>query len=289
MDSHRLPRVSAHFATRFDIRRIYVALAFLPVFYVVVRYLPATIFFALVLSAGLLAGYEFYRLYFKAPGLPLPMLVGMVAIASLLVGYQWAGASYEHAIVLFVLLAALVVPLVRNGALTQSLTDSAVTVFGTLYIGVTLGHLLLTRASLDGAGLSLFVVLVTWCSDIGAYYVGTLFGSHRLAPSISPNKTVEGLLGGWVLATGAAFGGRLLGAQIFTIVDCLILGALLTCTGVLGDLTESALKRSAGVKDSGSLLPGHGGMLDRLDSLLFTAPTFYYYVILKELVFGWFD
>jgi phosphatidate cytidylyltransferase len=172
----------------------------------------------------------------------------------------------------------------RNGPLSQALTDSAVTVFGTLYIGVTLGHLLLTRALLDGAALSLFVVLVTWCSDIGAYYVGTLFGSHRLAPSISPNKTVEGLVGGWVLATVAAFGARVLGAHVFSNADCLILGTLLTGAGVVGDLAESALKRSAGVKDSGALLPGHGGMLDRLDSLLFTVPTFYYYVAwIKEV------
>jgi phosphatidate cytidylyltransferase len=278
MDGQRLPTASAQSSSRFDVRRIYVALVSLPVLYVVVQYLSATIFFTLVLSAGLLAAHEFYRLHFKGPGLPLPMLVGLAATGCLLATFHWSGGAYEHPVIVAALLVMLVVPLVKNDSVAQSLTDSAVTVFGMLYIGVTLGHVLLTRALPDGAALSLFLVVVTWCSDIGAYYVGTLLGSHRLAPRISPNKTVEGLLGGWVLATVAAFGARSLGAQIFSTVDCVILGTLLTGAGMVGDLAESAFKRSAGVKDSGALLPGHGGILDRLDSLLFTAPTFYYYV-----------
>lgn len=118
--------------------------------------------------------------------------------------------------------------------------------------------------------------------DVGLGYrrllCGDLVGKHPLLPSISPKKTVEGVLGGLVLAVGVAF----LAQQWFTselsLADAVILGVLLTIAGLLGDLFESMIKRRTGVKDSGGILPGHGGMLDRLDSLLFTAPTFYYYV-----------
>lgn len=134
-----------------------------------------------------------------------------------------------------------------------------------------------TRTLPGGEWLVLFLAVVTWASDTGAYYAGTLW-KHPLLPSISPKKTVEGVLGGLVLAVGVAF----LAQQWFTselsLADAVILGLLLTTVGLLGDLFESMIKRRTGVKDSGGILPGHGGMLDRLDSLLFTAPTFYYYV-----------
>jgi phosphatidate cytidylyltransferase len=136
----------------------------------------------------------------------------------------------------------------------------------------------LTRALPNGELLIFFLLLVTWAGDTGAYYAGMSLGRRKLAPVISPNKTVEGLIGGLMLAVLAAVGARLWFLPSFSLADCLATGLLLTGAGVLGDLAESALKRSAGVKDSGSLIPAHGGMLDRLDSLLFTAPAFYYYV-----------
>jgi phosphatidate cytidylyltransferase len=143
-----------------------------------------------------------------------------------------------------------------------------------------LGHLLLTRALARGEFLIFFVVLVTWAADTGAYYVGTVLGKHRLAPVISPNKTVEGLIGGVVLAVVAALVAQAWFLPDFSITDCLATGIILSVAGLFGDLAESAMKRSAGVKDSGWLLPAHGGMLDRLDSMLFTAPAFYYYMVL---------
>ncbi|HJU05758.1 MAG TPA: phosphatidate cytidylyltransferase, partial [Nitrospiraceae bacterium] len=155
-------------------------------------------------------------------------------------------------------------------------------IFGILYVAFLLGHLLLTRALPEGAFLIFFVVLVTWAGDTGAYYAGVTMGRRKLAPTISPNKTVEGLLGGISLALGAAFVSRYWFAPWLTAFDCVATGLLLTITGVLGDLSESAFKRSAGVKDSGSMIPAHGGMLDRVDSLLFTAPAFYYYMTLVK-------
>ena len=164
--------------------------------------------------------------------------------------------------------------------LAHSLHDAAVIVFGVLYTGLPLGHLLLTRMLPDGSLLIFFVTLVTWAGDTGAYYVGTLIGRYRLAPRVSPRKTVEGLFGALTGATVAAVIGQLWFLQSFTVIEALVCGLLLGAAGILGDLCESALKRSVGVKDSGTLLPAHGGVLDRIDSLLFTGPLFYYYVLL---------
>jgi phosphatidate cytidylyltransferase len=105
-----------------------------------------------------------------------------------------------------------------------------------------------------------------------------LYGQRALAPRISPKKTVEGLAGGLVGATLVAYAARWTFVPEFSNIDTLVLALFLTLAGLWGDLVESAIKRGVGVKDSGDLLPGHGGMLDRLDSLLFTAPVFYYYV-----------
>lgn len=156
------------------------------------------------------------------------------------------------------------------------------TLFGVLYLGLTLGTLSMTRLLPQGEWLIFFLLLVTWASDTGAYYVGTLYGRHRLAPTISPKKTVEGLVGGLISAVIVAYVARWWFFPDFSSLDCLILATLLTLTGLWGDLTESAMKRSVGIKDSGGILPGHGGMLDRLDSLLFTAPIFYYYVTMAS-------
>lgn len=152
------------------------------------------------------------------------------------------------------------------------------TLFGVLYLGLTLGPLSMTRMLPQGEWLIFFLLLVTWASDTGAYYVGTLYGRHRLAPTISPKKSYEGLVGGVIGAIIASYIIRWWFLPELSGLDCLVLGILLTITGLWGDLTESAMKRSVGIKDSGGILPGHGGMLDRLDSLLFTAPAFYYYV-----------
>ena len=125
-----------------------------------------------------------------------------------------------------------------------------------------------------------FLILVTWGGDTGAFVVGKTLGRRKLAPLISPNKTVEGLFGGLLFGTALALLARAWFLPTFTIGDCLALGVVLAGLGAVGDLVESSFKRSAGVKDSGTLIPGHGGILDRVDSLLFAAPTFYYYVTL---------
>jgi len=168
--------------------------------------------------------------------------------------------------------------LLARGSFERRLKDTALIAFGVLYIGFTLSTVASTRLLAGGERLVLFLALVTWAADTGAYYAGTLWGKHPLAPSISPKKTIEGVGGGVGLALLAALVAQIFFVPELSLTDMVILGLLLTAAGLIGDLCESAIKRRSGVKDSGNILPGHGGMLDRLDSLLFTAPAFYYYV-----------
>ncbi len=276
------PSEAAAIKKRVDGRRLYAALIFIPLFYVLVRYFPPIFFFGLVVGAALLAQFEFYRLHFRDDRVPVLAALGLGTGAVLLASLQWPGFLSERVVFLVALIAALTSRLVATSELKRSLVDSSVMVFGVLYVSLTLGHLLLTRTLPGGEYLIFFLVLVTWAGDTGAYYAGVTLGRHKLAPVVSPNKTIEGLLGGLVLAVVVAFIAQRWFLPTFTILDCVATGLLLTGVGVLGDLSESAMKRSAGVKDSGAVIPAHGGMLDRLDNLLFTAPTFYYYMTLVK-------
>lgn len=267
-------------ASRFDPRRIYTILVLAPLLYAVIRYTPPLAFSGVVVLAGGLALFEFYRLCFGNRSHSWLIGIGLTGFAALILG------THRPDIIVPTLLATLVciisVPLLSRSPLEQSLRDGAMTMFGVLYLGLTLGTLSMTRLLPLGEWLIFFLLLVTWASDTGAYLVGTLYGRHRLAPTISPKKTVEGLVGGLIAAIIAGYAARWWFLPELSGLDCLILATLLTITGLWGDLTESAMKRSVGMKDSGGILPGHGGMLDRLDSLLFTAPVFYYYVTMAS-------
>ena len=263
-------------AARFDPRRIYTVLVLAPLLYAVIRYLPPLVFSGVVGLAGVLALFEFYRLCFSDRSQSWLIGIGLAGFAAVILGTHWPNIIVPS--LLATLIGIISVPLFSRAPLEQSLRDGAMTLFGVLYLGLTLGPLSMTRLLPQGEWLIFFLLLVTWASDTGAYYVGTLYGRHRLAPTISPKKSYEGLVGGVIGAIIAAYIIRWWFLPELSGLDCLVLGILLTLTGLWGDLTESAMKRSVGIKDSGGILPGHGGMLDRLDSLLFTAPAFYYYV-----------
>ena len=261
---------------RFDPRRIYTVLVLAPLLYAVIRYLPPLVFSGVVVLAGALALFEFYRLCFSDRSQSWLIGIGLIGFAAVILGAHWPNIIVPS--LLATLIGIISVPLFSRAPLEQSLKDGAMTLFGVLYLGLTLGPLSMTRLLPQGEWLIFFLLLVTWASDTGAYYIGTLYGRHRLAPTISPKKSYEGLVGGLIGAIIAAYIIRWWFLPELSGLDCLVLGTLLTITGLWGDLTESAMKRSVGLKDSGGILPGHGGMLDRLDSLLFTAPAFYYYV-----------
>jgi len=181
-----------------------------------------------------------------------------------------------------VFLALLVIPgayVLSAGDLDQALPSSAIAVLGTLYVGMLGGSLIRLRNDFGAVGTKLvfFLLLVVWCGDAGAYYIGKKFGRTRLSPRISPRKTVEGGVGGCIVAILVALAIRATFFPEFPLLHVMIAGVILSITGVIGDLAESMWKRSAAVKDSGSMIPGHGGFLDRFDSIFFTAPILYSY------------
>lgn len=272
MDTAR-PRSSSE-----AVRRVLAAVVFLPIFYYLVHDLGSVAFFGLVAIAGMLAVGEFYRLHLGEASWPWWSWLGVAATGLVISSAQWPTLIADRTVLLGVVAIALCMPLVSSKSLRDALTDGMVLVMGVLYIGLALSYLVLTRGLHDGALLIFFVVSVTWAGDTGAYLVGKSMGRHALAPIISPKKTYEGLAGGLGLACLLAVVARAWFLPGISLIDCLALGVILTLTGLIGDLAESAMKRSAGFKDSGALIPGHGGMLDRLDSLLFTGPAFYYYV-----------
>jgi len=155
-------------------------------------------------------------------------------------------------------------------------------VFGVLFIGWTLSHLILLRLLPAGPWYVLFLCAVVWIGDTAAMYVGKSLGHHKMAPAISPGKTWEGAIGCVIGGACTAVVSARFWLPHLGFWQCIVLGLCISLTAQLSDLGESMLKRYAGVKDSGGLIPGHGGMLDRIDSLLFAAPTLVYalYVLL---------
>ena len=168
-----------------------------------------------------------------------------------------------------------------NSGLSQAATDWAWTLAGILYLGLLLSYWVSLRLADPRGYLVLVALFATFAADTFAFFVGRLWGRRHLAPQISPGKTWEGAGGGWVAAVAAAaLLGPWLAPQLLTPLTGGILGGLVGVVGPVGDLAESLIKRSVGAKDSGAIIPGHGGILDRLDSLLFTGPVVYFYVSL---------
>jgi phosphatidate cytidylyltransferase len=156
-----------------------------------------------------------------------------------------------------------------------SLSETSYNFLGVFYSVVLLSHLYLLRQLPSGLEWTFLTIFLVWATDIGAYLIGRQFGSHLLAPQVSPKKTLEGSLGGLLfsIAVALVFWRMIGGANWIRYIS---MGIIIGISAQIGDLFESALKRSAGVKDSGKLIPGHGGILDRFDSLIFALPLVYY-------------
>lgn len=260
------------------LKRVISAVIVLPLFYLLVRYLPPMAFFIVVLFGILLGQLEFYRLYYPVGKRGL-ILFGLFCGGLVAVHFYEPGLFLDREVLTALVAAVLLYQLAMQKDLTVTLTDAAVTLLGLFYVGWFLGHLILLRNLNQGEFLIFFLFLVTWAGDTGAYYIGKGFGRRRMAPQVSPNKTIEGAIGGWLATVLAAVLAQQWFLPLISVSDSLILGGLLGIVGQLGDLTESMFKRGAGVKDSGHFLPGHGGILDKLDSLIFTAPVLYYYLL----------
>lgn len=227
----------------------------------------------LLLVAGL-ALYEFWSIVRSAGARPAPEVLFGGAFGFLTLAYLGASDQVGGWLVV-----VLVYALLRNLVSPQrKLSNAALGVLGSVYIGWFLAHVYLLRESgpSTGPGVLLVVLLGTWAYDTGAYFVGGRLGRTKLLPNVSPGKSLEGLFGGLFFALLVSWLARSL-ARIPTLLS-LALGLVVALAAQAGDFAESAAKREARLKDSGRVLPGHGGLLDRIDSLLFTAPAAYYLV-----------
>jgi phosphatidate cytidylyltransferase len=284
-------------------KRVLTALILIPLVLLLVFLGPRWLVTLAVAAVAMLAAWEYLGLAEK--GLAekdpagkteagTPRIAVLLAILALFAG-NFAWPDLTAAIVGFLSLALLVFCCFSR-PVEQVMASASASIFCLLYTGFTLIALPVLREQTNGPSLVAFLLCVVWAGDITALYVGRAWGRRKLAPSLSPNKTWEGALGsvaGSLLATGGLLGlEHLFKAQWDkawlsypeSLVYWLTLAVVVNVAAQVGDLVESALKRSAEVKDSGTLLPGHGGVLDRIDALLLAAPVLWY----AQLIHQWF-
>lgn len=169
------------------------------------------------------------------------------------------------------------VALFRLQEIPKAAAEAALVLMGFLYVPLLLSHLVMIRMLPHGISWLFLIMVIVMTGDSAAYYVGSSLGKTKLYPAVSPKKSVEGSLGGLAGSIAGAFLAKAIFFPELSAFDCIATALLLGVLGQLGDLFESLIKRSCGVKDSGSIFPGHGGILDRLDSILFAGPAAYYY------------
>lgn len=229
--------------------------------------------FGLALAGGVLALHEFYEM---TRALRPVVLAGYAGTIAALVGAEWAP---EWALGGFLSTFAFAFVFKGLAGAAPTTVSVAATVLGVAWIGLGLAHMILIRELPEHGTLAAFTVLLTvFAADTIAYLAGRLFGRHKLAPRTSPGKTWEGLAAGTIAAILVPFF-AFYEEDFLDVPQSLALGAVVAAAAPMGDLFESALKRDAGVKDTGRLLLGHGGMLDRIDALLFSAVASYYLLL----------
>jgi phosphatidate cytidylyltransferase len=231
---------------------------------------------AVVTVVAVAGAAEFYAILRRERRLPNEVF-GLAAVAAM----PLSAAAYGLVGLTAVISILVVFSLLWHLALRQvRASDTAVTVFGVIYVGFTLAHFVLIRELDAGTELALATILSVWANDSFAYLVGSVFGRHKLAPRISPKKSWEGFAAGSVLTVGVWASVYYVTDTNMTLAALIGVGIAASVAAVVGDLAESRLKREVGVKDSGALLPGHGGFLDRFDSLILVSIVTYYMLVL---------
>lgn len=240
------------------------------------------VFVLLAVAAMVLGLWEFYLLAKRLQLKPDPA-AGYIAGAALVTIALYndpAAILLDQFVIIALTIGTLIAATVRGAPFDKMLASIGATILGVLYVAFLGSHLISIRTGFDptlSRHLLSFFFLVLMGADTGAYYIGRAFGKRKLAPSISPGKTWEGAVGGLLAALAMAALSHFWFFRELPLKYILPLAAVMTIVGIFGDLAESALKRGAGAKDAANILPGHGGMLDRLDSLLFNAPLIYYF------------
>jgi phosphatidate cytidylyltransferase len=255
-------------------KRVLVALPWIA-FAIAITVAGGVVFALAMVAIGVVA----IREYAAIAGRYRPLLIPAYASIAALIAAAYLGSAFN---VLYVVAAT--VPLLfafaaRAGHREGATVSLGVTLLGVLWIGIPLAHAVFLRDLPDhGAALLIDVLVGTFVADTAAYATGRMFGSHKIAPNLSPNKTIEGLIGGFVIGTmGFWFAG--LYQDWLSGVDALMIGAAVAAVAPIGDLFESLLKRDLGTKDTGTLFGPHGGLLDRLDAVFFTVVIGYYLAV----------
>jgi len=241
---------------------------------------PFPWFTIIVAIWGLLAVYEFYRLV-NTHKMPLLTCLGLIWTLLFIISPHFKHDFFTLPLLLTSAVVLSLIGLVLRHRKEGAFIGWAWTIVGILYIGWLLSHFIELRGLTDGRNWVFFALFITWASDTTAFFIGKALGRHHLVPNISPAKTWEGAVAG--------IGGAIIMSVLFfthtpfhlplSYGQAILLSVLVSVFGQLGDLVESLLKRNMGVKDSGGLIPGHGGFLDRIDSVVFAVVVVYYYVI----------
>jgi len=237
-------------------------------------------FFIFISMVCLIALCEYFRIVFNPEG---HTISGILILSAFISGELILWAAYKNSIELILVIIAF--NLIFSGffSLTQFRSDPVILenifkqIQGIIYIPLSLCMIILIRNSNDGAVWIFFILSVIFAGDTGAYYVGSYWGKHKLCPGVSPGKTIEGSLGGLAANAGIGILFKFFFLPLSSWGISILFFLLLGIAGQVGDLFESELKRSVHIKDSGSILPGHGGMLDRIDALLFAVPIAYFF------------
>jgi len=268
--------------------RIAASIVFIPCFIVITNtggyhYL---LFFSLLVAVAM---WEFYRMM-EFKGIRPYKGIGILCGVALSCYVFLADGMYSNLFLTLAVLTLMGMELTRKGK-NLAVYHISVTILGVIYVAFLGSHLVMLRElplaiNLDynmGASFVFLAFIVTWAGDTGAYVIGSAIGKHKLIPRLSEKKTKEGAAGGLVFSVVAALIARATVAPYLDLWHALVLGCLAGIVGQLGDLFESMIKRDAAVKDTSDILPGHGGVLDRFDSLFFTAPLIFYF--LKFVIF----
>jgi len=256
-------------------KKIWTAIIVVPPLIFLIAMGPPAVLILMVLLATYLGLREFYHLALPdSKRIERQVGMGLGLILAMIVSLGNGEIISPFFVLLLLVLSILF--MVTSTNLSSTISSMGIMFFGIFYVGFLLSHVSLIRNLADGKQWVLFLIATVWAADISAFLSGSLFGRHKLWPKISPNKTYEGLAGAIVGSVIVALPFAILFLPKLEKGLCIFLAIGLGFLGQVGDFTESMLKRSAHVKDSGSLIPGHGGMLDRLDSFLFSAPFLHY-------------
>ena len=265
-------------------KRLFTALIIIPPVALLIRFGPPYSLALLVSAAAIVGLYEFYHITLPQGGTGEKIAAVILGFV-LCVLFQWAPYETINLFIVVIMIALFLGYAFSSKQLSVLSSRIGIIFLGIFYVPFLLSHIILINKLPQGFLWVLLLLVTVWVGDTFAFVIGSWWGRHKLSPQISPHKTVEGFFACFVGAILTVFAFKSLFLPAVTVSESLVIGSGIALFGQLGDLSESIIKRGGKVKDSGSLFPGHGGMLDRVDSFLFAAPFLYYFLSYK-MFFG---